>query len=200
MSLAYACRVPERAPINACDDAALVRVIVAARPDIAPEAEAELCRRLGPRLRLYGLKHLRDASAAADLVQQVLLITLQRLRAGELREPERIVSFVLGTARLTVLELRRGPARREQLLNALSEEATVAQIEISSEVEQRRLVACLYALSERERSIVILTFCHDRPAEDIAAELGVAAGNLRVIRHRALERLRACLSARERPQ
>lgn len=195
MSLAYAHFVPEPAPITTCDDAALVRVIVAARPDIATDAEAELCRRLAPRIRLYGLKHLREHSAAADLVQQVLMVTLQHLRAGDLREPEQIVSFVLGTARLTVLELRRGPARRERLLSSISEDPATGEIEVSSEVERERLVGCLQALPERERSSVILTFCQELPTEEIAADLGVTGGNLRVIRHRALERLRACLSA-----
>jgi len=199
MWLAYAHAVPDRIPITACDEGALVRAIITARPDLDTEAEGELCRRLAPRIRLYGLKHLRDAAAAADLAQQVLLITLQRLRAGELREPDHIVSFVLGTARLTVLEMRRGPTRRERLLNAVSEEPATTEIEISSDLEQRRLVGCLYALSERERSIVILTFCHDRPAEQVAAELGLAGGNLRVIRHRALQRLRACLAVQGEP-
>lgn len=67
-------------------------------------------------MRLYGLRHLRDRHLAADLVQQVLLMTLQRLRAGEVREPERIASFVLGACRMTALEMRRGGWRRETLL------------------------------------------------------------------------------------
>src|SRR4029453_11121984 len=45
------------------------------------EAEAELCRRMGPRIRLYGLRHLRSPSAADDLVQQVLLRVFEALRA-----------------------------------------------------------------------------------------------------------------------
>jgi hypothetical protein len=69
-------------------------------------------------VRLYGLRHLRDRQAAADLMQQVLLMTLERLRAGEVREPERIASFVLGACRMTVLEMRRGTRRREELLQA----------------------------------------------------------------------------------
>ncbi len=44
-------------------DADLVRSIVQGRE--APEAEAELCRRMAPRLRLYGLRHLRNDQAAA---------------------------------------------------------------------------------------------------------------------------------------
>ena len=53
------------------------------------EAEAELFRRMAPRIRLYGLRHLRDEHAADDLVQQVLIIALEALRAGRLHDPEK---------------------------------------------------------------------------------------------------------------
>jgi RNA polymerase sigma-70 factor, ECF subfamily len=82
--------------------------------DLAPriadgdrEAEAEMCRRMGPRIRLYGLRHLRSPSAADDLVQQVLVKVLEALRTARLRESDKLVQFVLGTCRLTVLDLRR---------------------------------------------------------------------------------------------
>ena len=102
--------------IGALDDAALARRVAAAGGRVDSQAESELYRRLARRVRLYGLRHLRDAHAAADLVQQVLLTTLERLRAGEVREPEKIASFVLGMCRMTVLEIRRGTWRREALL------------------------------------------------------------------------------------
>ena len=79
------------------NDAELVRQVGAGDR----EAEAELCRRMGPRIRLYGLRHLRDAHAAEDLTQQVLITTLEALRAGRLREPEKLASFVLGTCRMS---------------------------------------------------------------------------------------------------
>ena len=71
---------------------------------------------MAPRLRLYGLRHLRDGHAADDLTQQVLITTIEALRAGRLREPEKLASFVLGTCRMTVLDLRRSAQRRERLL------------------------------------------------------------------------------------
>jgi RNA polymerase sigma-70 factor, ECF subfamily len=40
-------------------------------------AEAELFRRMAPRIRLYGVRHLRDVDAANDLAQQVLIKTLE---------------------------------------------------------------------------------------------------------------------------
>jgi RNA polymerase sigma-70 factor (ECF subfamily) len=49
-------------------DAELVRQIGSAG---GREAEAELFRRMAPRVRLYGLRHLRDEHAAEDLTQQV---------------------------------------------------------------------------------------------------------------------------------
>jgi RNA polymerase sigma-70 factor (ECF subfamily) len=51
------------------DDAALARRIAAA-PGEARDEEEELARRFAPRIRLYGLRHLRDRDAANDLVQQ----------------------------------------------------------------------------------------------------------------------------------
>src|SRR4029450_7816028 len=80
------------------------------------EAEAEMCRRMAPRIRLYGLRHLRSPSAADDLVQQVLLKILEALRTARLREPDKLAQFVLGTCRMIVLDLRRSSHRHEELL------------------------------------------------------------------------------------
>jgi len=178
------------------DDGALARRIAAcgtAAPDSA--AEAELYRRLAPRVRLYGLRHLRDRQAAADLVQQVLLMTLERLRAGELREPERIASFVLGASRMTVLEVRRGTRRREALLETWSDADAVFEAPEPLTLAPDRLAGCLQALTERERSVVVLSFYADKPADEVGTDLSISAGNVRVIRHRALARLRECMGA-----
>src|SRR5882672_4710197 len=77
------------------DDASLARRIAASDT----RAEAEFCRRFAPRIRLFGRKWLRSDAAAADLVQDVLLMALQKLRAGAVHNPERVASFMLGTAR-----------------------------------------------------------------------------------------------------
>jgi RNA polymerase sigma-70 factor (ECF subfamily) len=183
------------------DDGALARRIAAAgaAPDSA--AESELYRRLAPRVRLYGLRHLRDRQAAADLVQQVLLMTLERLRAGKVREPERIASFVLGASRMTVLEMRRGARRREALLEewgpayAGMTEAEAFEAPEPLVLDPDRLAGCLEGLSERERSVVVLSFFADKDGDEVGAELGLSGGNVRVIRHRALGRLRECMGA-----
>ena len=189
----YARPVPRDSSLAPLDDGTLARRIAEAGGAIDSAAEAELYCRLAPRVRLYGLRHLRDPNAAADLVQQVLLMTIERLRAGEVREPERIASFVLGACRMTVLDWRRSSRRREALLKerGATEEAYEAPEPLALDAD--RLGSCLASLSERARSVVMLTFFGDSPAERVGAELGLAAGNVRVIRHRALGRLRECM-------
>ena len=174
------------------EDAELARRIAAAgkRPDAA--AEAELYRRLAPRARLYGLRHLRDPHAAKDLAQQVLLTTLEHLRAGKLRDPGKIASYVLGMCRMTVLEIRRGSFRREQLLEAYGGTESYEDPEPLA-LDQGRLHKCLEALAARERSVVALSFFADKDGDEVAADLGLSAGNVRVIRHRALAKLRECM-------
>ena len=186
------------AATGADDDATLARRIMSARPATDPAAEAELCRRVAPRIRLYGLKHLRSETAAADLVQDVLLMTLQKLRAGEVREPAQIVSFIFGACKQTVVDGRRTVRRRERILDEFSLDLNpFAAADDAAELDAGRLIHCLGRLPERERAVLVMTFYEDRPADAVGQELGLSAGNVRVIRHRGIERLRLCLDAAE---
>jgi len=179
------------------DDAGLARRIAEAGAQGAAGAEAELYRRLAPRVRLYGRKHLRDDQAAADLVQQVLLMTLERLRDGRLREPERLASFVFGMCRMVVLDLRRTYARRERLLATYGDDVPVADPSAAPELDRDRLRNCLERVPERERSVLVMTFYEEAPAQTVAKTLGLSEGNVRVIRHRGLQRLRECMTGEE---
>lgn len=179
------------------DDAALVRAITAAAPTLDSQAEAELYRRLAPRVRLYGLRHLRDPHAANDLMQQILMMTLERLRAGKLREPEKLASYVLGMCRMVVLEIRRGAFRREGLLQVYGDATETAEVPEPRGLDAAQLSRCLPQLTVRERSVLVFSFFADKPADEVAAELGLEAGNTRVIRHRALLKLRECMSRKD---
>jgi len=185
-----------RAVTQPPDEVELARRIAAGANE-AKEAEAQLYRRLAPRVRLYGRKHLRDDHAAADLAQQVLLMTIQKLRAGQLREPERVISFVFGMCRMVAMDLRRGQLRHERLLEQYGLDLTIADASIAPQLDRDRLASCLDRLSERERSVMLMTFYEDRQADEVAGLLGLTAGNVRVIRHRALGRLRNCMTGRE---
>lgn len=158
----------------------------------ATEAEAELCARFAPRVRSYGRRHLRSDDAASELVQRVLLVVLEKLRAGAVREPERIASFVLGTARVITLETRRRAARERSEEDALESVAAPAAGGCDF-VAPGHLARCFDALGDRERDTLIATYYSEQPSEQIARALGVSCDNVRQIRRRAVARLRECL-------
>jgi RNA polymerase sigma-70 factor (ECF subfamily) len=169
--------------------------------DLAPriadgdrEAEAEMCRRMGPRIRLYGLRHLRSPAAADDLVQQVLLKVLESLRASRVREADKLAHFVLGTCRMMVLDLRRASHRQEELL-AMFGGDLVPNPPPGPRFDDRQLAGCVQALNERERSVIVMTFYDEQTAAEAARFLGTTEANVRVIRHRAIRQLRVCMGA-----
>ena len=174
-------------------DGELARCIASASPGAAQLEEAELYRRFARRVRLYGLKHLRDDAAAQDLVQQVLLVTIERLRAGEVRKPDEIGSFILGTSRLLAGSLKRTERRRQSLGERfhLTEAAAVGPPDI--ELDVASVERCLQTLGDRDRRVLILTFYAEKTSAEIADDLGVTSGVVRVARHRALDRLRECV-------
>lgn len=174
----------------ALDDADLVRRIGTGDDR---EAEAELFRRMAPRVRLYGLRHLRNADGAEDLTQQVLITTLEALRAGRLREPEKLASFVLGACRMTVLGLRRSAGRKVQLLARFGADLQTPTQPSPAHLDHAQLTRCLQLLAERDRSVIVLTFYDEQTGADVAGFLGISEANVRVIRHRAIHRLRQCM-------
>src|SRR6187549_2840923 len=106
-------------------DADLARAVAARGPGSAEAAESELYRRFAPRVRLYGLRHLRDEDAARDLVQQVMLLAIEKLRAGLVRDLDQIASFILGTSRSMTIDLKRRDRRRERLREAFMVEEPI---------------------------------------------------------------------------
>ncbi len=171
-------------------DAELVRQIGSGNDR---EAEATLFRRMAPRIRLYGLRHLRDEGAADDLTQQVLIITLEALRAGRVREPEKLASFMLGTCRMTLLDLRRGTQRRERLLEQFGVEMLAPVQPERWQVDHDHLHHCVQSLNERERAVIVMTFLDEQTSAAVAGFFGVSEANVRVIRHRAIHQLRNCM-------
>jgi RNA polymerase sigma-70 factor (ECF subfamily) len=184
---------------EAVSDEALARRIAAGRSGTTDAEEAELYCRYAPRVRLYGRRHLQNDAAADDLAQDVLLLTIERLHAGDVRQPEQIGSFILGTSRMMAQSARRVTRRREALAARFMEPALETAPQVVAALDAPRVAACLRALAERDRLVVLLTFYADREAPRIAEDLGVSPGAVRAIRHRAMARLRDCVLGGARP-
>jgi RNA polymerase sigma-70 factor, ECF subfamily len=181
------------AGVRSATDAALAGRVAGSTRDGA--AEAELCRRFATRIRLYGLKHLRDEERARDLVQSVLLAVLEAVRAGRLDDPERLDRFVLGTCRNLALQARRADGRAEPTEPAKLDLVAdlVGILPDTDAIDAGVLQRCLAGLDARARNVLYLSFSRDKSADAIARVLETTSGNVRVIRHRAVAQLRSCL-------
>jgi RNA polymerase sigma-70 factor (ECF subfamily) len=153
-----------------------------------------MCLRYSNRIRSYGLCHLRDGTAAEELVQQVLLVVIEALRGGQVKDPANLESYVFGTCRNMVYDMRRGNARQRRI----AEEAAAFALPEGYEppmavLDRSRLDSCLEGLEERARAVVLATFVDERDANEVGRSMGLSSGNVRVIRHRALGQLQACM-------
>jgi RNA polymerase sigma-70 factor (ECF subfamily) len=177
--------------VESMADAELVQQIV--RGDAAGDAETELCRRFAPRIRLYGLRHLRTEDRAADLVQSVLLSVLDAARAGQIAEAQHVDRFVLGTCRNVARRVRERETRTVPVASAELEQRVGAFEPSVERIETAALLRCLSKLEGRARAVVLMSFQAESETEEIAQTLQLSAGNVRVVRHRALAELRRCL-------
>jgi RNA polymerase sigma-70 factor (ECF subfamily) len=173
-------------------DADLV-TLIGGGGDAGREAERALCLRYGRRIFLYGVRHLRDEDQARELIQQVLVVALESIRAGKVEQPDRLASFILGTCRFLVWDRRRGDQRRQEVAAQASADLPLTVNPEWQSVDVPRLMQCLGTLPTRELTVVRMTYNEDLSAEEIAATLALEPGNVRVIRHRALKRLQTCL-------
>lgn len=156
------------------------------------QAEGELCRRWFPRIRAYGRLHLRDRDASGDLAQEVLVIVIRSLREKRVTETSRLSAYISGVSRNVARDWRKGERRRGALLDRFG--PTWSDIAPAPPpIERLRLVDCLRKLGARDRAIVVLTYYAGADGDEIAGELGMSVGNVRVVRHRALKQLLHCV-------
>lgn len=159
---------------------------------LARAAEAELCRRYVRRLTAFGRRRLGSPDEARDLAQDSLLLTLQKLRAGEVREPEKIGSFLFGVARSLAGTHHRKSARIETF-DPEERELVADSFELPDPFARERVSGCLEGLPERQRTVLLMSFYAERTSDEIARSLGLTGGNVRVLRHRGVAKLRDCL-------
>jgi RNA polymerase sigma-70 factor (ECF subfamily) len=163
------------------------------------DAESALCRRFEGAVRLFARRRLRTPEAVDEFTQDVMLLLIEALRAGRVEDPARLGGFVLGICRNLALDRVRQKERRDALWQMYGAELAPPEApapgeEVSYEVIH--LEDCLSQLPQRSRDVVRLAYAEARSADEIAGELGTSAVNARVLRHRALQALRSCMSKR----
>ncbi|WP_322489344.1 sigma-70 family RNA polymerase sigma factor [Chloroflexus sp.] len=135
-----------------------------------------------------------------DVVQETIALVIEKL--SQVRHPESFLPWVLTILRSvsrTFLQARRKGNVPLGAIEVTSERLIDPMQQPAEETEQKilkeRMLSLLGQLKASEREILIRQLLFDERIGDIARDLGLDAAYVRVMKHRALHRLRSMLGA-----
>jgi RNA polymerase sigma-70 factor (ECF subfamily) len=135
-----------------------------------------------------------DGSVVEDLYQECFRMVLEKVRAGEVHDPDRLSGFICSLARNIVIEYFRKTSRRE-IYHASTDERAVpsrepSQLDALLRDEKGTLARrVLDALpSDRDRSVLYRFYIAEDDREEICADLGIETTLLSQILCRARQR------------
>ena len=147
----------------------------------------------GRRVRFY-LAHQLRAEDVEDKMHDTFLAVLAAIRAGQVREPQKLPSFVRTVAQRQVAGYIAEAVRQRSAMLDYSEHLPVVQDHPDPEQEmalgERRKFArkLLQALPEIDRQILKRFYFQGQTAELICEQLGITETQFRLRKHRAKER------------
>jgi RNA polymerase sigma-70 factor, ECF subfamily len=164
-------------------------------PDAADHAAFEhLYRAINPRLQRFVR---RAEPAEADDISADVWLAVARYLSRFRGDADGFEALVFTIARRRITDHRRRRARRRTDLVAnetLADHAGDDEPDVEA-LDQLRTRATLEelvrALSPAQVEVVVLRVVHGLPVERVATMLGRSPGNVRILQHRALKRLRA---------
>lgn len=154
------------------------------------DAEREFVEQFQPRIKAMLLARTRNADAAADLLQDVIIEALCALRKGQLRDPGKLTPFVLGIARNLVKGHFRGVARQPEPLEMPDALPDLSASTVG--MEERREAEAMQAIGSLEpidRTILQLTLVEGLKPGAIAEKLGLSSDVVRQRKLRATRRV-----------
>jgi RNA polymerase sigma-70 factor (ECF subfamily) len=166
----------------------------------------ELSDRFRDRLRFFAARRLRDRDAAEDVAQEVLRRTLEALRAGKVENREALPAFLFQTARNVCMQWGRSEGRRARAFSRLESQSAEADPKedplagLITEERREKVREAFEHLGPGDREVLRLSYVETLGAEEIAGQLNLTAGAVRVRRHRALNRLAEIMGVTKRSE
>jgi RNA polymerase sigma-70 factor (ECF subfamily) len=159
------------------------------------DAFAALARASSQRLFALARLILSDSEAAADALQEALILAWRDIRA--LREPD---AWEAWSTRLTVracYRLAKQERRRKRLQRvAVGEDDPALAFEPPLDILDRDEVERGFmALDPDQRAVMVLHFYQGLPLHEVASILGIPTGTVKSRLHRGLVAMRASLTA-----
>jgi RNA polymerase sigma-70 factor (ECF subfamily) len=159
------------------------------------EQLARLWTESQPVVAAYILAIIPDFHQAEDVLQQVAVVLVREYERFDSSKP--FLPWALGIARNCALKSRRDVARRSK--HVLSD-AVLDGIQAAFEEHDDSLLAMRkflrYCLNKQPRKVLELLqwrYAQDLSPTDVAAQMGITAGAVRAMLHRARQALRRCI-------
>ena len=178
----------------------LVRRIVARDP----AAEAELVQRFSRALTFLLRRLTRDEAAAEDLYQETFRLVIEKVRGGELREPERLPGFVSSMARNLFLGAVRQSGRRQKWHGDAEATETApdpAPGQLAKLLARERAATVRRVLAElkndRDREILSRYYIADENKEDICRDFDLSDLHFNRVLFRARQRYKELFESRQ---
>ena len=159
-------------------------------------AEQELVERYSRGISLVIRQLVSDHDTVEDIYQETFRLVLEKIRAGEVREPERLSGFISSIARNLVIEqfrrVSRRRAREEPEADQPIASPAPSQLDGLLREEKNSLVRRVLASlpSDRDRKILYRFYLADDDKDEICADLDVTSLQFNQILCRARERYR----------
>ncbi len=170
------------------------------QPSRVDASETELTDRFRERIRVFATRRLRDPTAGEDVAQETLRRVVDALRAQRIENLEALPGFVFQTARHICFQRDRSAMREARALSRFAETDLAKEPDaLASLISEERCVSvrrALGKLDKTDRALLRELYFENRETGDVAKNMGVSAGALRVRKHRALQRLSELLLSR----
>ena len=165
------------------------------------QAEAELVARYQRGVTLLLRRSAGDPSLAEDLAQETFRIALEKIRRGDLREPEKLAGFLCSLARnLSIEHFRKASAHRAS--GPPPEDSVRGDepdpLERLLRAEQARIVRGILSElpTERDRQILLRFYLAEEDKAAICRDLGLTSLHFNRVLFRARERYRELFDER----
>jgi len=158
------------------------------------QAEGELVERYSRCVMIIIRREVGNTAVVDDLYQETFWIILEKIRRGDVREPEKLAGFVCSVARNCVIHYFRCAARQKSLTE--TEEAVRLphpapdQLKELLQKEKADLVWQVLKEMPNERDIQALLrfYIAEEEKEQICADLSLTKSQFNLVLHRARKR------------
>jgi RNA polymerase sigma-70 factor (ECF subfamily) len=160
------------------------------------QAEAELVERYKCAVMSIIRREVGDAAVADDLYQETFCIVLEKIREGDIREPDKLSGFVCGVAKNRVIKYFQRAARQESFTENVESapvpHATPDQLDELLRKEEAGIVRQILGemTNERDAQVLFRFYLEEHDKERIRADLGLTNLQFNRVLHRARERYR----------